>query len=88
MREDRRDRARVPSGRLCPPRARIQPLQDDLVHPVVYGIRFQQRLQAFMDEQVYPNELRELRFEQEVQKNRWSPRSPNFSPASPLTFRD
>ena len=30
----------------------------------------QQRLQAFMDEHVYPNERR---FEEEVQKNRWSP---------------
>jgi acyl-CoA dehydrogenase len=29
-----------------------------------------QRLQAFMDEHVYPNERR---FEEEVQKNRWSP---------------
>ncbi|HJY89785.1 MAG TPA: acyl-CoA dehydrogenase family protein, partial [Candidatus Acidoferrum sp.] len=30
----------------------------------------QQRLQAFIDEHVYPNERR---FEEEVQKNRWSP---------------
>ena len=30
----------------------------------------QRRLQAFMDEHVYPNESR---FEEEVQKNRWSP---------------
>jgi acyl-CoA dehydrogenase len=30
----------------------------------------QRRLQAFMDEHVYPNERR---FEEEVQKNRWSP---------------
>lgn len=30
----------------------------------------QRRLQAFMDEHVYPNECR---FEEEIQKNRWSP---------------
>jgi len=31
---------------------------------------FEQRLRAFMDEHVYPNESR---FEQEIQRNRWQP---------------
>jgi hypothetical protein len=44
MRKDRRDGAHVSAGRFCPPGAGMQTLDDKLIHLVVYGVGFQQRL--------------------------------------------
>lgn len=44
MSEDRRDGARITTGRLRPPGAGIQVLEDELIHPLINGVVFQQRL--------------------------------------------
>ena len=44
MGEYRRDRARLAAGRFCPPGARMEMLEDELVHSVIDGVGLEQRV--------------------------------------------